>query len=144
MVREAARQIGKPLRKCRVALIGLSDRAYTCEGVVSSPTIDLALRLRKIGAFVKVFDPYRLGSELDKVGIKVSRRLEECLGDTDIIIILPESKVMKTIMVKKLGVAKALAQTSLAIIDLAGVIDRVEASRLGFIYVGLDGALHAG
>lgn len=144
MVREAARQIGKPLRKCRVALIGLSDRAYTCEGVVSSPTIDLALRLRKIGAFVKVFDPYRLSSKLDKVGIKISRRLEECLEDTDIIVILPESKVMKTIMMKKLGVAKALAQTSLAIIDLAGVIDRVEASRLGFIYVGLDGALHAG
>lgn len=137
MVREAARCIGKSLRRCNVALIGLLGRTYV-GGMLSSPSMNLALRLRKIGVYVKVFDPYAL-EELSRAGLKVSRRIEECLEDTDIIVILPGSKSMKTTIMRKLGVAKALAQGSTAIVDLAGVIDRDEASRLGFIYLGLDG-----
>ncbi|MEM2739659.1 MAG: hypothetical protein QXQ29_02530 [Candidatus Bathyarchaeia archaeon] len=138
MIREAARHIGKPLRRCSVALIGLPDRTYVSGGTIVSPAVDLALRLRKMGVYVKVFDPYTL-EELGKARFKVSRRIEECLEGTDIIVVLPESRSMKNTIMRKLGVAKALAQSNPAIVDLGGVIDRFEVSRLGFVYLGLDG-----
>ncbi|MBS7642743.1 MAG: hypothetical protein QW374_02850 [Candidatus Bathyarchaeia archaeon] len=140
MIREAAKRIDKPLRRCRVSLIGLPGKA--CIGYsVDNPLLTiLASRLRRMGVSVKIFDPYGSGGGLDKLGVKVSRRIEECLEDTDIILILPESRSMKTAITRKLGIAKALTQTTPVIIDLAGVIDRIEASKLGFIYLGLDGA----
>ncbi|MCS7112695.1 MAG: hypothetical protein NZ955_01875 [Candidatus Bathyarchaeota archaeon] len=138
MIREAAKQIGKPLRRCSVALIGQPDRTFISGGTIGSPTIDLALRLRKMKVYVKVFDPYAL-EEPGKAGFKVSRRIEECLEGADIIVILPESRYMKNIIIRKLGVAKALAKNNPVIVDLAGIIDRVEVSRLGFVYLGLDG-----
>jgi len=133
LVREALRKCGKPLRRSRIAVLGVSYRPN-----VKEPRGSRAARVVKTlaakGATVKVYDPFFTAKEMAELGYPAERNLTETVRGTDCVVITVGHNRFRRMNLKRL---KTLMREKPAIVDAGHVLDLSKARKVGFVCRGL-------
>jgi len=133
LAREAMGKRQKPLRRAKVALLGVSYRAN-----IKEPRGTAVTRLVKMftakGAVVHVFDPLYSPKELKEMGYPAETTLAKTVKGTDCVVIVVGHNRFKRLNLKKL---KALMTKTAALVDMGLVIEPEKAERAGFVYCGV-------
>jgi UDP-N-acetyl-D-mannosaminuronate dehydrogenase len=132
LARDALRNCGKPLRRARISLFGISQTPNV-KDTPKRTTEDLAKALEAKGARVSIFDPYFSNDELTEIPNRFKKNLNEALENVDCIIILTAHDQYKRLNLKKL---KIVMKIPAAIIDLEGVLEPDKIEKEGFTYRG--------
>ncbi|MEM1540621.1 MAG: nucleotide sugar dehydrogenase [Candidatus Bathyarchaeia archaeon] len=133
LVRDALKNCGKPLRRAKITLLGISQTPNTADTPKNSAK-KLVDMLANKGAKLTLYDPYiswKAITDLEHAQIKKS--LIEAVEGTDCIVILAAHEQLKRLNLRKL---KLLAKMPAAIVDLEGVLDPLKVEAEGFIYRG--------
>ncbi len=133
LVRDALRACGKPLRRARVSVLGVSYRPNIKEAQVSLIK-ELVNILKRRGAFVKVYDPLFSAKELVEMGYPAEDTLTKAVEGADCLIIAVGHDQFKRLNLKK---AKLLMKKSAAIVDVGHVIEPARAEKENLVYRGL-------
>lgn len=137
LVRDALRLCGKPMRRAKVSVLGVSYRPNVKEPRGSS-TGKLVEMLKKKGVTVRVYDSMFSYKELTKLGYPVKRTLAKTVKGTDCLVIAVGHDRFKRLNLKKL---KFLVRSPAAIVDMGHVIDPEKAEKEGFVYRGVGRGL---
>jgi UDP-N-acetyl-D-mannosaminuronate dehydrogenase len=132
LARDALRNCGKPLRRARISLFGISQTP-NMKDTPKRTTEDLVKVLEGKGAKVSIFDPYFSNDELNEMPNRFKKNLNEALESVDCIIILTAHDQYKHLNFKKL---KMVMKIPAAIIDLEGVLEPDKIEKEGFTYRG--------
>ena len=133
LIRGALRSCGKPLRRAKISLLGISQTPNTKD----TPKVSakkLAKILENKGAKVSLYDPYISSKELTDLNCPFKKNLTEAMEGVDCIIIFTGHDRFKRLNLKKL---KIMARMPAAIVDFEGVIDPEKVEKEGLIYRGL-------
>lgn len=133
LVREGLRSCGKPLRRAKISLLGISQTP----NVKDTPKIrmkKLAKILEAKGARVSLYDPYLSSKQLTDLGYPLKKNLTEATEAVDCVVIVTGHQRFKRLNLKKL---KIMGKMPIAVVDLAGIIDPEKVEREGLIYRGL-------
>ena len=133
LTREALRSCGKPLRRARISVFGVSPWPNVKESHGSS-TKKLVSMLKKKGAFVQVYDPFFSPKELMELGYPTKSSLTKTVEGTDCIIIAAGHDRFRRL---NLGRINVFVKNPAAIVDMGHVIDPARAERAKFVYRGL-------
>jgi len=133
LVRDALRQCGKPLRRAKIAILGVSYRPNVKEPR-GSKTEELVKKLRAKGATVQVYDPFYSQKELTDMGYPAQKTLTKTVEGTDCLIIAVGHSRFKRLNLKRL---KLLMRKSPALVDMGHVTEPSAVEREGFIYRGI-------
>ncbi len=137
LVRDALRLCGKPMRRAKVSVLGVSYRPNVKEPRGSS-TGKLVEMLKKKGVTVRVYDSMFSYKELTKLGYSVKRTLAKTVKGADCLVIAVGHDRFKRLNLKKL---KFLVRSPAAIVDMGHVIDPEKAENEGFVYRGVGRGL---
>jgi len=133
LTRDALSKYQKPLRRAKIALLGVSYSPNTKEHRGSA--IDTLVKLfTSKGAIVRVFDPLYTYEELRDLGYPAERSLEKTVEGTDCIVTVVGHNRFKKLNWRKL---KLLMTKSAAVVDMGHVVDPEKAKKAGFVYRGL-------
>ena len=137
LVSDALRSCGKPFRRAKIAVLGVSYRPNIKEtrGALVRGLIDM---LHKKGASVQVYDPFFSYKELVDLGYPAERNLAKAVESADCILIAVGHDQFRKLNLARL---KFLAKKAAAIVDLGQVVDPVKAKKEGFVYRGLGRGL---
>ncbi|MGC8998271.1 MAG: nucleotide sugar dehydrogenase [Candidatus Bathyarchaeia archaeon] len=133
LIRDALKNCGKPLRRAKIALLGLSQtpNAADVPKVTAKKIVSI---LENKGAKLTLYDPYWSGKALtDFEHTPIRKSLVEAVEGADCIVILTGHDQLKRLNLRRL---KLLAKMPAAIVDLEGVLDPVKVEAEGFIYRG--------
>lgn len=133
LVNDAFRACEKPVKRSRIAVLGVSYRANVKE-TKGSLVIELARLMRKRGAYVTVFDPYFSYRELKDLGYPAEVTLSKTVQGTDCLVIAVGHNRFKRLSLRKLII---LMKKPAAIVDLAQIVHPSKAEKEGFVYRGL-------
>jgi len=133
LARDALSRYQKPLRRAKIALLGVSYSPNTKEHR-GSAVGRLARMLSNKGALVRVFDPLYTYKELKDLGYPAERTLAKTIEGTDCIMIAAGHNRFKRLNLRKM---KLLMTKTPAIVDMGHVIEPQEAEKYGFIYRGV-------
>ncbi len=133
LVMKALRKLGKPLRRSRILVLGLSFKPNV-KNTRNSYSLKLANELLKKGAEVVVYDPYFTRDEIRGMGFKTSLSLKRALRDVDCVIIATPHDVFKSI---SLSDFKSPDGKTIAIVDFGRIFNREEVEKANLIYVGV-------
>lgn len=120
---------GTDIREISVAILGLTFKANTND-LRDSPSIKIANQLVDLGAKVKGFDP-TVGVDIE--GIEISKSIEECCTNADVIVIATDWKLFKDLnpyQIKKLASGNS-------VIDARNMLDSQKWIEAGFRYWGI-------
>ncbi|MFQ6073948.1 MAG: nucleotide sugar dehydrogenase [Candidatus Bathyarchaeia archaeon] len=132
LVKDALKQCGKPLRRAKISILGVSHHPDAKES--RSKTKELVRRLRAKGAVVQVYDPFYSQKELTEIGYNTKKTLTKTVEGTDCLLITVGHDRFKRL---NLGKIKLLMKKKPAIVDMGHVIDPEKAEKKGFIYRGV-------
>ncbi len=133
LIRNALKSCGKPLRRAKIALLGLSQTPNAAD-IPKNSAKKIFSMLENKGAKITVYDPYLYGKTLtDFEHAPIKKSLVEAIEGADCIVILAAHDQLKRLNLRKL---KLLAKTPAAVVDLEGVLDPVKVEAEGFIYRG--------
>jgi len=133
LARDALSKYQKPLRRAKIALLGVSYSPNTKEHRGSA--IDMLVKLfTSKGAIVRVFDPLYTYKELRDLGYPAERSLDKTVEGTDCIVTVVGHNRFKRLNWRKL---KLLMTKSAAVVDMGHVVDPEKAKKAGFVYRGL-------
>lgn len=90
--------------------------------------------MKKKGIIVRIYDPLFSYTELAEMRYPAERTLKKAVEGVDCLIFVSGHEQFKHLILKKI---KFLVRKPSAIVDLARVIDPVEAEKEGFIYRGI-------
>jgi UDP-N-acetyl-D-mannosaminuronic acid dehydrogenase len=133
LIREALKSCGKPLRRAKIAMLGLSQTPNTAD-VPRVYVKRLGGMLAGKGAKLTAYDPYlsdKTSTDFEQIPVKKS--LSEAVEGADCIAILTGHEQFKRLNLKKL---KLLVKMPAAIVDLEGVLEPAKVEAEGFIYRG--------
>ncbi len=133
LVKDALKQCGKPLRRAKISILGVSYRPNVKEPR-GSKTEELVRRLRAKGAIVQVYDPFYSQKELTETGYPAKKTLTKVVEGTDCLLIAVGHDRFKRLNLRKINF---LMRKPPAIVDMGHVIDSVKAEKEGFIYRGV-------
>jgi nucleotide sugar dehydrogenase len=133
LVKDALHSHEKPIKRSRVAVLGVSYRPNVKEAK-GSLVIDLMRLLKKRGAKVTVFDPLFSYKELKDLGFPAERTLAKTVKGTDCLLIAVGHARFKRLSLTKI---KVLMKKLAAIVDLSHVVSPSKVEREGFVYRGL-------
>ena len=133
LIRKALRRCGKPLKRAKISLLGISQTPNTKDTPKIS-TKKLAKMLEAKGAKVSLYDPYLSSKELADFGYPFKKSLTVAVEGADCIVILTSHEQFKRLNLRKL---KVMTKMPAAIVDFEGVIEPEKVERQGFIYRGL-------
>jgi UDP-N-acetyl-D-mannosaminuronic acid dehydrogenase len=123
LVQDALRNGGKPLRRARIAVLGV-------EG--ADALVEL---LETKGAKVTWFNPAVSGEEESEENPHASKKtLNEAVEGTDCLVVLAGEAQAGNLSFKRL---LALMRNPAALVDLTGLLDPVKVEEAGFVYRGL-------
>lgn len=133
LIRDALKNCGKPLRRAKIALLGLSQTPNTAD-IPSEYVKKIVSMLENKGAKLTLYDPFMSGGTLTNHEPAPFRKsLVEAVEGADCIVILAAHDQFKRLNLRKL---KLLAKTPAAIVDLEGILDPLKVEAEGFIYRG--------
>ena len=133
LIREALKTCGKPLRRAKISLLGISQTPNTKDSI-KPLTKKLVRTLERKGVKVRVYDPYFSSHELTEMGYPTKKNLTENTEGADCIVIMTSHERFKRLNLKRL---KVIMKKPAAIIDLVGVVEPNKAEVEGFTYRGL-------
>ena len=133
LLREALRSCGKPAKRARILILGVSYRPNLRE-VEGSIVRDLVEMLQNKGMRVKVYDPLFSYSELIKMGYPAEKTLTRAAKDMDCLLITVGHDRFKRLNLRRLKIAM---RKPAVIVDLGRVLNCEEVEKAGFIYRGL-------
>jgi nucleotide sugar dehydrogenase len=133
LIKDALRNCGKPLRRARVSLLGISETPNT-KGHPKRLAKKITETLEARGAKVSLYDPYVPESEMTEMHVRFKKTLTETVEGTDCAIILTAHDQFKRLNLHKL---KLVMKMPAAIVDLEGIVDPSKVEKEGFIYRGL-------
>jgi nucleotide sugar dehydrogenase len=133
LVKDALHSYEKPVKRSRVAVLGVSYRSNVKEAKGSLVT-EMVRLLKRRGAKVTVFDPLFSYKELKDLGYPAERTLAKTLEGTDCLLIAVGHDRFKRLSLRKI---KVLMKKPAAIVDISHVVKPSKAEREGFIYRGL-------
>jgi nucleotide sugar dehydrogenase len=133
LVRDALKHCGIPLRRAKIAILGVSYRPNVKEPR-GSKTEDLVKRLRAKGATVQVYDPFYSQKELTEMGYPAQKTLTKVVEGADCLIIAVGHGRFKRLNLKRI---KHLMKKPSALVDLGHVTEPAAVEREGFIYRGI-------
>jgi UDP-N-acetyl-D-mannosaminuronate dehydrogenase len=128
------RSSGKPLRRARVTVLGISYRPNVKE-TRFSPALELISLLRRRGARVTVHDPKFSCDEIGKLGLVAEPTLKKAVEKADCVIIAVAHDEFKRLDARDLTAAMS---RSPVIVDCVHIMDpaSVEKSRATYRGVG--------
>ncbi|MEM3565581.1 MAG: nucleotide sugar dehydrogenase [Candidatus Bathyarchaeia archaeon] len=133
LIRDALKSCGKPLRRAKIALLGISQTPNTAD-IPKDSARKIVSMLENKGARLTFYDPYLSGKGLTDLEHMLFRKsLVETVEGADCIVILAAHEQLKRLNLRKL---KLLAKMPAAIVDLEGILDPVRVEAEGFIYRG--------
>jgi len=132
LTRDALSKHQKPLRRAKIALLGVSYSPNTKEHRGSAVDKLVELFTDK-GAMVRVFDPLYTYKELKDLGYPAGRSLMKAVEGTDCMVIVVGHSRFRRLNWRKL---KLLMTKSAAIVDMGHVIEPEKAAKAGFVYRG--------
>ncbi|MEM2987459.1 MAG: nucleotide sugar dehydrogenase [Candidatus Bathyarchaeia archaeon] len=133
LIRDALKNCGKPLRRAKIALLGLSQTPNTAD-IPKDSVMKIVNVLENKGAKLKLYDPYVSGKTLTELEhTQTKKSLVEAVEGVDCIVIMSAHDQFKRLNLMKL---KLLAKMPAAIVDLEGILDPVKVEAEGFIYRG--------
>ncbi len=133
LARDALSKHQKPLRRAKIALLGVSYSPNTKEHRGSAVDKLVELFTDK-GALVRVFDPLYTYKELKDLGYPAGRSLMKVVEGTDCMVIVVGHSRFRRLNWRKL---KLLMTKSAAIVDMGHVIEPEKATKAGFVYRGV-------
>jgi len=134
LTKDALKLCGKPLRRAKIAVFGVSYRANTKEprGSSARQLVDL---LRAKGATVRVYDPFYSFKEMNDMGYPAERTLAKAVEGADCIIFVVGHDRFKRLNLRRI---KFLMRKSAALVDMGHVVDvPLKAEKEGFVYRGV-------
>ncbi len=140
LTREALRSCGKPLRRARISVFGVSSCPNVKESHGSS-TKKLVSMLKRKGAFVQVYDPFFSPKELMEMGYPTKGSLTKTVEGADCIIIAVGHDRFRRM---NLGRINVFVKNPAAIVDMGQVIDPARAERAKLLYRGVGRGAWAG
>jgi len=133
LARHALSRHQKPLRRAKIALLGVSYSPNTKEHRGS--TVDKLVKMfTNKGAVVRVFDPLYTYKELKDLGYPAERTLAKTVEGTDCIVIVVGHNRFRQLNWKKL---RLLMTNTAAVVDMGHVIEPEKAEQTGFVYRGV-------
>jgi len=129
VVEKALRLSGSDLRDRRVALWGITFKART-DDIRDSPALEIARRLRELGAIVVAYDPTAHGS-LEGIEV-VSDPYAACTG-ASVLVIATEWDEFRWLDFEKVG----SLMDRRAVVDARNLLDPAALRRAGFTYEGI-------
>jgi len=133
LVKDALHSCEKPVKRSKVAVIGVSCHPNVKEAK-GSPTMEMVKLLKRRGAKVCVYDPHFSYKELKALGYPAERTLAKTVEGADCLLIAVGHDRFKHLRLRKL---KVLMKKPTVIVDLAHVINPSKVEREGFMYRGL-------
>jgi len=133
LIRQALRSCGKPLRRAKISLLGVSQ----IPNLKYPPGASVKRLIKKLmakGAKVIVYDPYFSSKELMEMGYPTQKTLTKALEGTDCVVILTGHQRFRRLNLKRL---KVTAKMPVAIVDLGYIVKPDKVEKEGFIYRGL-------
>jgi len=133
LIKDAMHSCEKTVKRSKVAVLGVSCHPNVKEAT-GSQVLELVRLLRRRGVKVSVFDPLFTYQELSQIGYPAEKTLRKTLEHADCLLIAVGHDEFKHL---SLGKIKVAMKKPPVIVDLAHIIDPIEAEREGFIYRGL-------
>jgi UDP-N-acetyl-D-mannosaminuronic acid dehydrogenase len=133
LVKDALHICEKPVRRSKVAVLGVSYRPNVKEAK-GSLILELVRLLRRRGARVTVFDPFFTYGELRELGYPAERTLAKAVEAVDCIVIAVGHARFRRLGLRRINV---LTKKPAALVDLALIISPSKAEKEGFVYRGL-------
>jgi nucleotide sugar dehydrogenase len=133
LVRDALRACDKPMRRAKVSILGISCQPNVKE-FQGSITKKLVRMMRKKGMLVRVYDPLFSFKELTGMEYPAERTLKKTIEGADCLVVTVGHDQFKRLKLRKI---KFLAKKTVAIVDMAHVINPFKAEREGFVYRGV-------
>lgn len=129
VVAKAARLAGRPLRGAIVALWGLTFKART-DDLRSSPSLEVAARLRDLGAEVRAYDPTVSGAI---PGLSVCGDPYAACDGASVLVVGTEWDTFRWLDFDKVGELMA----NRAVVDARNLLEPATLRRAGFVYEGI-------
>jgi len=133
LVRDALRASDKPMRRARVSILGVSCHPNVKE-TRGTITKKLVRMMNRKGVCVRVYDPFFSFDELTGMGYPAERTFRRIIEGVDCLLITVGHDQFKRLNLRKI---RLLAKKSVAMVDMARIIDPAEAEREGFVYRGV-------
>ncbi len=133
LVIKALRRLGKPLRRSRILILGLSFKPNV-KNARNSYSIRLANELMKRGAEVIVYDPYFTSEDIRSMGFKTSMSLKRVLRDVDCVVVATPHDAFKNM---SLSGFRRVDGKPIAIVDFGRIFNREDVEKANLIYVGI-------
>lgn len=137
LIANGLRLSGKPLRRARVTVLGISYRPNVKE-IRFSPSIELISLLKRRGARVTVHDPRFSCEEIGKLGHQAEPTLKKAIEKADCVVIAVAHDEFKRLDARELVAAMS---RSPVIVDCVHQIDPVEAEKSRAVYRGVGRGL---
>lgn len=137
LIRQALKSCGKPLRRAKISLLGVSQ-VPNLKYLPGASAKQLVKKLVAKGAKVSVYDPYFSSKELIEIGYPTQKTLTKALEGVDCVVILTGHARFKRLNLKRL---KVMAKMPVAIVDLGCVVKSDKVEKKGFVYRGLGRGL---
>jgi len=133
LVRDALRASDRPMRRAKVSILGVSCQPDVKE-TRGTVTKKLVRMMNRKGMGVRVYDPFFSFKELTGMGYPTERTFRRVIEGADCVLVTVGHDQFKRLNLRKI---RLLAKGSVAIVDMAHVIDPAEAEREGFVYRGV-------
>jgi UDP-N-acetyl-D-mannosaminuronic acid dehydrogenase len=133
LIIQALRSCGKPLRRAKISLLGVSQ-IPNLKYPPGASVKRLVKKLAAKGTKVIVYDPYFSSKELMEMGYPTQKTLTKALEGADCVVILTGHERLKRLNLKRL---KVTAKMPVAIVDFGCTLKPDKVEKEGFIYRGL-------
>lgn len=133
LIKDALRNCGKPLRRTRITLLGISQMP----NIQSSPkkiVEELTKILEAKGAKVSLYDPHLTSEALVEMQNRFKKSITHALKGADCLLILTGHEQFKRLNLKKL---KVIMRMPAVVVDFAGIVECDKAKEEGFVFRGL-------
>ncbi|MFQ6095632.1 MAG: nucleotide sugar dehydrogenase [Candidatus Bathyarchaeia archaeon] len=133
LVKDAVRACGRPARRAKVAVLGVSSQPNVKE-LRGSFVKGLVEFLRGKGLIVKAYDPIFSYRELIEFGFPAEKTLTKAVKGMDCLLIAVGHDRFKRLNLHRI---KLLMKKPAAIVDISHIVDPSEVEKRGFVYRGL-------
>ena len=130
LLRDGLRELGLSLRRSVVAVLGVSYKPDV-KNPVGSRTAELVGELQGRCREVRVYDPFYTKSELEALGYPAAPTLADAVRDANCLLIAVGHSKFRELRLEAL---RSLMAERAIVVDVAGVIDPLRASRAGLAY----------
>ncbi len=130
LLKDALNEGNKQLESSKILVLGISYKPNV-KDIQLSPAEVIILELQKMGAEIKIFDPYFKNTSV--YGIETANNLDEVISEVDAVIIVTAHNEFQNIEPEYF----ASKMKSPIVVDTRGIIDIHAAKKSGLVFRGL-------